>query len=50
MQQFLLQNNSLVPPGFDPVEDDVPLPQDAEVMQDILSIVSSCNIVFDVVY
>ncbi|XP_059297499.1 uncharacterized protein LOC132050316 [Lycium ferocissimum] len=29
-----IKNNSLVPPGFDPMEDDVPLAQEAEVMQD----------------
>nr|XP_009799690.1 PREDICTED: uncharacterized protein LOC104245728 [Nicotiana sylvestris] len=30
----LAQNRSLAPPGFDPLEDDVSLPQEVEVMQD----------------
>ena len=30
----LAQNTNLAPPGFDPLEDDVSLPQEVEVMQD----------------
>ncbi|OIT39845.1 hypothetical protein A4A49_07809 [Nicotiana attenuata] len=43
-QNELAQCNSLVPPGFEPIEDDVPLLQEAEAMQDTQrSEISSCE-------